>query len=184
MAFYDQWVVSKRWASRCKWEIFTFYWNCATSAAMQCRRAILHPFLCTPLHREPPEVISDKALLSWCVLQSLVHVRSNHCCQIRSINENQPQSIIFYSIAHFEVRWLSLWQSRLCEWLSLLQSQWQSTFSSALQERHFDLHLDSWPGRAHLGGGFVGSDRHDVLKRLIRPISLLCVSLISKIRIS
>ena len=69
---------------------FTFSWNCTSPATLQCRRAVLHPFV----HKDSQgDFCSDLTLDLYYNINVTSLVRSNHSCQICSIKENQPPNI-------------------------------------------------------------------------------------------
>ena len=92
LAFYDQWPVSRCWAGTARQlqvRHFTFPWNCESSAAQQCKRAILNPFV----NSLTGSLLQRSNNLICTPITSLVQVRNNHSWQILSINENRPQNI-------------------------------------------------------------------------------------------
>ena len=75
---------------------FTFSWNCDSSVARQCTRAILSPLVHTGSQEAfCSDLTSSNNLI--CTLTSLVQVKSSQSWQIRWncgwINDNRPQSI-------------------------------------------------------------------------------------------
>ena len=86
LAFYDQCAASECWTCRCKWDISLFL-KLLHSAAQQCRRAILHPFVHSPSQGAFCSDLTTWSVLHyhWCRMR--LELRSNHCCQINPISK-------------------------------------------------------------------------------------------------